>query len=426
MAHRMLLKYCSPIVLLLLVVQSTSFSQDSGLVDFRKHVQPILESRCFECHGPADAKNGFRVDQSNDLLAYVEPGDAESSSLWTDYLVTDDPDMLMPPPTATGQGGLPIGELLVMKTWIEEGAQGQWSQDGANEISEAAAAGPSSTIGKIWAFQGLFHPASVHFPVALLSVSTLFVFLSFFNRATCEPVAFHCLWIGALGAVAACLAGWSYAVYRGYGTGVGFDLAASAIDRHRWAGVLVAVFAVLTVPLAMKIRREGGIGKRVVWFLASSIIAVGVSIAGYQGGELTYGEDHYRRYFEQLFGNGDSEGSPESPDGSVSDDSSSGQTEEQVKEETEDVETEDVETESDSTTDDASTQDTASDEEAASDDEAGLGDAANGEVIDDDTMTAPADTDDVAEAETGEDEVAKPESPDVQSLEAQLTASDSK
>jgi uncharacterized membrane protein len=279
-------------------------AQDSKLIDFQEHVQPILERRCLECHGPDEAKNDLRVDRVEDLLAYVEAGDLEASSLWTDYLTTEDPDMLMPPPTALEQGGLPVAELLVIKAWIEEGAEGQWLEEEAvgDEAAEAEPQGPTSVAAKLWALQGLFHPATVHFPVALLTVSALFVLLSFFNRANCEPVAFHCLWIGALGAIVACLAGWSYAVYRGYGAGVGFDLEASAIDRHRWAGVFVAVFAVLTVPLAASVRRTGGFGKRLIWLLASCILAFSVSLAGYQGGELTYGEDHYFNYYQKLFG----------------------------------------------------------------------------------------------------------------------------
>ena len=280
---------------------SSGWAEQAGLVDFRQHIQPILEQHCLQCHGPSEAKNGLRVDELEDgLLAYIEPGDAAASSLWTDYLRSDDPDMIMPPPTATEPGGLPVAQLLLIKAWIDEGATGQWHSETGDEASEPPAA-PASNLARWWAFQGLFHPASVHFPVALLSVSALFVLLSFFNRQSCEPVAFHCLWIGALGAVVACVAGWSYAVYRGYGAGVGFDLAESAIDRHRWAGVFVAVFGMLTIPLAARVRRTGSLGGRLVWLFASLILAGVVSITGYQGGELTYGEDHYWNYYRQLF-----------------------------------------------------------------------------------------------------------------------------
>ncbi|MBX3421364.1 MAG: hypothetical protein KF752_07380 [Pirellulaceae bacterium] len=283
----------------LFFASSLTYAEPTKLIDFQQHIQPILQQRCLECHGPKQAKNDFRVDQRESIDAYIDPGSADGSSLWTDYLRTDDPDMLMPPANEGHSGGLPVGELLLIKAWIDEGAEGHWQADPAQ--SESIPTVPSSDLAKWWAFQGLFHPATVHFPVALLSVSALFVLLSFLNRQSFEPVAYHCLWLGALGAVVACSAGWSYAVYRGYGEGVGFDLAASAIDRHRWAGVFVAVLGLLTIPLARSVRRGAGLNKRIVWLLASCILAAAVSLSGYQGGELTYGEDHYLRYFETLF-----------------------------------------------------------------------------------------------------------------------------
>jgi uncharacterized membrane protein len=200
----------------------------------------------------------------------------------------------------------------------------------------------------------LFHPAMVHFPVALLSVSALFVLLSFVNRTSCEPVAFHCLWIGALGAVAACLTGWSYAVYEGYGKNIGFDLAASALDRHRWAGVFVALFSLLTLPLAVSVRRNGSIGKRMLWLMASCIAAGAVSVAGYQGGELTYGEDHYMRYFEQLFPPADAQ----TPDQQAGEEQNSQQSETQSPDEkTTEPSTAETKTPSPETADSSSTPD---------------------------------------------------------------------
>ena len=51
-----------------------------GLIDFNRDVRPIFESNCLECHGPKDAKEGFRVDEKDTLLAYIEPGDLAASS----------------------------------------------------------------------------------------------------------------------------------------------------------------------------------------------------------------------------------------------------------------------------------------------------------------------------------------------------------
>jgi hypothetical protein len=162
------------------------------------------------------------------------------------------------------------------------------------------------------------------------------------------------LWIGALGAVAACLTGWSYAVYEGYGKNIGFDLAASALDRHRWAGVFVALFSLLTLPLAVSVRRNGSIGKRMLWLMASCIAAGAVSVAGYQGGELTYGEDHYMRYFEQLFPPADAQ----TPDQQAGEEQNSQQSETQSPDEkTTEPSTAETKTPSPETADSSSTPD---------------------------------------------------------------------
>lgn len=301
-------------MLVLLLANSLASSQafgqeesETSIINFEDDIQPIFEANCLECHGPDDAKNGFRIDDPEWVLAYVEPGDVEGSSLWTDYLITDDPDFLMPPGSATKQAGLSGVELATVKLWIEEGAKWDWvksepapSEGAEVAVSEGVAATAPLAL-RIWAFQGLFHPASVHFPIALLLVSSGFVFLSFFRREAFEPVAFHCLWIGALGAVASCVMGWAYASHEGYGSAFSFDLQNSSIDRHRWLGIAVAVVSVALIPVARGVRRSGSTNGRLVWSIGALALLGAVSITGYQGGELTYGEDHYEKEFNELF-----------------------------------------------------------------------------------------------------------------------------
>src|SRR5690606_51178 len=110
---------------LVVLTAPTALSQDEsspGIIDFQRDVKPILELRCLECHGPREAKNDFRIDDHESVFAYVEPSDVDASSLWTDYLLSEDPDMLMPPAVAGSAqpAGLPGAELAVLKLWIEE------------------------------------------------------------------------------------------------------------------------------------------------------------------------------------------------------------------------------------------------------------------------------------------------------------------
>ena len=269
-----------------------------GIIDFARDVSPILADKCLECHGPQEAKNDFRVDVATSLLDYIEPGDAEGSSLWTDYLTSDDEDMRMPPVTVEQERRLTAAELATIKLWIDEGGMWNLVGEGTTVPEEFP---PASMAARVWHFQGLFHPAAVHFPIALLTVSTFFVLLSFVRPATCEPVAFHCLWIGAMGSVVASASGWAYAVHEGYGPSFSFDLFNSAIDRHRWLGIAVSILAVALIPIAIYVRRRKDFGMRLMWLLGSLLMLAGVSITGFQGGELTYGEGHYEQEFIRLF-----------------------------------------------------------------------------------------------------------------------------
>ena len=63
------------------------------LIDVQRDIVPILKDKCLSCHGPDDAKNDFRVDDHDAMMDYIEEGDAQSSSLYTDYLTTDDPEI---------------------------------------------------------------------------------------------------------------------------------------------------------------------------------------------------------------------------------------------------------------------------------------------------------------------------------------------
>ncbi|PQO29200.1 hypothetical protein C5Y96_15750 [Blastopirellula marina] len=291
------------------------------LVDFRRDVQPVLEVRCLSCHGPDKAKNDFRVDDPDMMGDYIEPGDLESSSLWTDYLITDDPSLKMPPASDTHHEGMTAAELATIKLWIEEGADHDWftpDPAGESETTDVAAEATTpvselSTPYKVWLFQGLFHPAMTHLPVGLLSISLVFLVLSVFAGKSFESAAFHCLWVGALGAVMACVSGWSYAIHEGYGMSFSFS---SDIDRHRWLGVILAAGSLALIPIAYQ-AVKGGTGNakmKTGWFLGALVVAMCVSIVGFQGGELVYGEGHYEKEFNHLFLTDNTPPTPEATD----------------------------------------------------------------------------------------------------------------
>ena len=277
--------------------------EPAGLINFDTDIRPILAAKCVKCHGDKRANNDFRVDEEDSLLSYIEAGeDAEESILWSDYLATDDVDLKMPPAKQTQLTG---SELATIKLWIEEGAHWEDPQDtgdaSAESTTDVANPKTKSFFGKVWFFQGLFHPAAVHFPLGLLSASPLFLLLSFKFGDNFRSAAFHCLWLGALGAVVACVLGWSYAQYEGYGA-FGFDVINSPVDRHRWIGIFVAVLSLITVPVAKSAFTDPENNpKQKRWLMASLLIGLCVGATGYMGGELSYGNNHYEKEFRHLF-----------------------------------------------------------------------------------------------------------------------------
>ena len=65
-----------------LVVALTLLSvAPAGAIDFVKEVRPILEARCFECHGPESQKSSFRLDLRE--AAKLNPSNREVREAWT-------------------------------------------------------------------------------------------------------------------------------------------------------------------------------------------------------------------------------------------------------------------------------------------------------------------------------------------------------
>ena len=92
-------------------------------VDFESKILPILEAKCFKCHGEKKQKSGFRLDNRLDLLkgghsgeVAVKLGYADESFL-IEALTTDDEDMIMPPKGDR----LTAEEVELFRTWINEG-----------------------------------------------------------------------------------------------------------------------------------------------------------------------------------------------------------------------------------------------------------------------------------------------------------------
>ncbi len=120
-------------------------------VDFTRDVLPILESRCFECHGPKKSRGRLRLDRKAAALKggmtgpAVVPHDGERSLLVRRLLGLDGEDRM-----PLDEDPLPEEQIALLRAWIDGGAP--WPDDGP------AVAGAPGDAGH-WAYRAPVRPA---------------------------------------------------------------------------------------------------------------------------------------------------------------------------------------------------------------------------------------------------------------------------
>lgn len=88
-------------------------------------VQPILQSKCYSCHGPNKQKGKFRMDSFEDLIKggkqgeAILAGDVEQSELMRRILLPKEDKKHMAP---SGKTQLSEDEIALLHWWIEKGA----------------------------------------------------------------------------------------------------------------------------------------------------------------------------------------------------------------------------------------------------------------------------------------------------------------
>ena len=108
-------------------VEATAAGPD---IAFNDDIRPILSEYCFACHGPdtSSRKAELRLDVRESATAegVIVPGNAEKSELIV-RIMSDDPDVVMPPPDAKKK--LKPEHKRLLARWIESGAawQQHWS-----------------------------------------------------------------------------------------------------------------------------------------------------------------------------------------------------------------------------------------------------------------------------------------------------------
>jgi ankyrin repeat protein len=92
-------------------------------IDFVRQVRPILASKCYFCHGPAQQMKGLRFDRRESAIRVVSKASPENEFLHR--ITSRDPSTKMPPwdPVVS----LTPGEVETLTTWVHMGAP--WPDD---------------------------------------------------------------------------------------------------------------------------------------------------------------------------------------------------------------------------------------------------------------------------------------------------------
>lgn len=90
-------------------------------VDFTTQIQPILEQRCYRCHGPKKDEAGLRLHTFIDIddSAVIFPEEPEESELYARLVLPEDDEQRMP----KGSAPLPQEQIELIRLWIAQGGE---------------------------------------------------------------------------------------------------------------------------------------------------------------------------------------------------------------------------------------------------------------------------------------------------------------
>ena len=266
-------------------------SEDAAMATMA--VFELFESKCNDCHGAQltrpKGKFGYTMDLKRVAANedFIVPGDPAKSELFR--LVNED-EM---PGKDSKEGPATAAEKLALHRWILAGAptalpaklaERQAELLSSTTSAETAPKPAQSLLAKTLAWIGRFHAASTHFPVALLMVALLSEGLAW---ATKKESWLSCtrflIVLGALSAVNTAALGWLN----------DYSGVSEVYKIHKWLGTATAVWALISAGAAVLFECREGTPERARLRGALFFGAILVSVAGFLGGAITFGLDHY-------------------------------------------------------------------------------------------------------------------------------------
>src|SRR5258708_35388858 len=105
-----------------LLIPIASEPADDAAAAYLKNVRPMLERRCYSCHGVVQQKGGLRLDTAKAIRAGGDSGPAvvpkdPQASMLIEKVTAPDPKLRMPP-----DGEPPAeAEVAAPRAWIAQG-----------------------------------------------------------------------------------------------------------------------------------------------------------------------------------------------------------------------------------------------------------------------------------------------------------------
>jgi mono/diheme cytochrome c family protein/uncharacterized membrane protein len=164
---------------------------------------------------------------------------------------------------------------------------GQEKPEDSTAAEPAEAKPPGGFFEKLIGWLGRFHPASIHFPIALLTAAAVAELLRLVTRQPAfDAVSRYCVWFGTLTAVVAGILGWFLG-------GLHLTDASWVLMAHRWLGTCTVGSAGLVLALGEVSCRSDRYRAR-TWFRVTLLGVAGLALAtGFFGGAVVFGLDHY-------------------------------------------------------------------------------------------------------------------------------------
>ncbi len=250
--------------------------------------QELFRQHCVKCHG-ADGTGSETRRRQAELPNFTDPAwQARRSDAQLLASILDGKGKKMPPWRAKISAEQARGLVAHVRAYASvQDPKGQKGQEKPPQAELAEPEPPGGFLEKLISWLGQFHPATVHFPIALMAAAAVAELLRLATgNPTFEAIARYCLWFGALTAVLAGVLGWFLAGFR-------LSDATWTLMAHRWLGTSTVAGAALLLVWSEGSRRPERRCSR-AWFRAGLLVVAALGlVTGFFGGVVVFGLDHY-------------------------------------------------------------------------------------------------------------------------------------